>query len=101
MTKPLAWHMLRKYVEPLLFWKGDTAPTTVPSGNTNPEGSDADPGLITRDSSGRTNATNANLAVNETNGGETITIEMDRLAGAQRQAFDVLWNNQYAALSSE
>ena len=62
---------------------------------------DTDPGLITRDSGGRTNATNANHQVNETNGGETITIELDHSAGAQRQAFDVLWNNQYAALSYE
>ena len=37
-TKPLAWHMMRVFVEPLLFWKGET---NVPSGGPHPEGSDA------------------------------------------------------------
>ena len=33
---------MRAFVEPLLVWKGDAA--EVPSGGTNPEGSDASPG---------------------------------------------------------
>jgi hypothetical protein len=37
LTKSLAWNLLRVYVEPLLFWKGDTA--VAPSGSSNPEGS--------------------------------------------------------------
>ena len=42
-TKPLPWFRLKTFVEPLLLWKGDTV--DAPSGTSNPEGSDADPGL--------------------------------------------------------
>ena len=40
-TKPLPWSKLREYVEPLLFWKGDTK--DAPTVSQNPEGSVAGP----------------------------------------------------------
>jgi hypothetical protein len=51
LTKALQWFKLKVYVEPLLMWKGDTA--VAPSGSSNPEGSDTNPGHEqTRDSAG-------------------------------------------------
>ena len=41
MTKSLPWYMLKVFVEPLLFWKGDTKGT--PKCSSNPEGSDTGP----------------------------------------------------------
>ncbi len=38
LTKPLPWFKLRTFIEPTLFWKGDT--NDAPSGSSNPEGSD-------------------------------------------------------------
>ena len=93
LTKPLAWHMLRIFVEPLLLWKGDTranAPSDGPS-SPNPEGSDAGPGLEhARDSNVRPTrgTTSANTNAN--------TGDVNRQAGVSR--FNALWNNQYAAL---
>ena len=43
-TKPLPWHTMRAFVEPLLMWKGET---DVASGAQSPEGSDKDPGCDT------------------------------------------------------
>ena len=37
LTKALPWAVSRKYIEPLLLWKGDTAEAL--SGSVNPEGS--------------------------------------------------------------
>ena len=43
LTKPLPWHMMKTFVEPLLLWKGNTL--DAPSGSSIPEGSDTSPGL--------------------------------------------------------
>ena len=43
LMKPLAWHMLRVFVEPLLFWKGDTNDGAIAGSNPHTEGSDEDP----------------------------------------------------------
>ena len=42
LTKAWPWAVSRKYIEPLLLWKGDTA--EAPSGHVNPEGSVKYPG---------------------------------------------------------
>ena len=42
LTKALPWAVSRKYIEPLLLWKGDTA--DAPPGRENPEGSVEYPG---------------------------------------------------------
>ena len=93
LTKPLAWHMLRIFVEPLLLWKGDTkanAPSDGPS-SPNPEGSDAGPGLEqARDSNVRPTRETAHGDTNANTG------DVSRQAGVSR--FNALWNNQYAAL---
>ena len=54
-TKPLPWHTMKNFIEPLLMWKGDLdeidGANQSPKGSRNPEGSDADPGRdSTRDS---------------------------------------------------
>eukprot|EP00977_Amphora_coffeiformis_P020819 scaffold8559_cov92-Amphora_coffeaeformis.AAC.1 len=41
LTKSLAWNVLKIYIEPLLFWKGETS--DAPSGSPNPEGSITSP----------------------------------------------------------
>ena len=46
LTKPLAWFVMRVFVEPMLVWKGDTAEHS--GGGSAPEGSDTDPGLESR-----------------------------------------------------
>ncbi len=81
LMKPLPWFKLRAFVEILLFWKGNVA--DAPSGpSLNPEGSDASLGP-TRD---------------------PMTHDSSRGANANRQvegnaSFNVLWNNQHAALA--
>ena len=83
-TKPLPWFTLRQYVEPLLFWKGETK---TPSSGPVTEGSVEYPSLEPLDgvARGRNGAHDSNGQAGE--------------AGAQIQ--NVLWNNQYAALSAE
>ena len=74
LAKPLPWHMLKVFVEPLPLWKGDTA--DAPSGSENPEASDASPGLtLTRDSGDATD-TNANPVVGAGSAGASIPIEL-------------------------
>ena len=99
-TKPLPWHMMRVFVEPLLFWKGETKidETATPSGSTNPEGSDAVPGRVTtRDSPHDVNGTDDSDESWIVIGSDSAaTIEP---AGARRHgAGAVLWNNQYRVL---
>ncbi len=88
LTKPLAWFMMRVFVEPLLLWRGDTA--DIPSAP-NPEGSDTSPGHGTRDCSdhGR----------DSTGGGASEVTRQSEPAGTPARS--VLWNNQYAALMTE
>ena len=83
-TKLLPWFILKNFVEPLLFWKGDTA--AAPSGAHNPEGSVADPGY----------GQSREAAVESQRGEPT-----QRGDGEHTQGADVLWNNQYAALHED
>ena len=72
--KPWPWATMHEYVEPLLFWKGETM---VPSGSQNPEGSDTNPGQdYTRDSS---------LVADSGHGGNPPVMSR-------------LWNNHYVVL---
>ena len=90
LTKPMTWGVMRVFVEPMLFWKGDAkeAKAPRPSGGGNPEGSNAGPGLAqTRDSVETVTDVNR-----DTRGDAGI-------AGAV--AANVLWNNQYAVLAGE
>ncbi len=90
LTKSLAWNVLRVYVEPLLFWKGDTA--EAPSGSSNPEGSIERPAHgTTRESgvSGLDQEVSPDVDSNQTH-------DPDGAHGVP--AFHQLWNNQYAAL---
>ena len=93
LTKPLPWHQLRVFVEPLLMWKGDTNEANE-SGRSvsgpNPEGSDDGPHSdLTRE--------REVTHVNETNY-RIPAVTYDDTAGAQTR--DVLWNNQYRTLST-
>ena len=90
LTKSLAWNVLRVYVEPLLFWKGDTA--DAPSGSSNPEGSVERPAHgTTRESgvSGLDHAVSTDVDFNQNH-------DPDGAHGGP--AFHRLWNNQWAAL---
>ena len=69
---------MKTFVEPVLMWKGDTV--DAPSGNANPEGSDADPGL------------NESPVADAARPARPFTSQ----AGDGVPA--LLWNNQYAAL---
>ena len=74
LMKPLPWATMREYVEPLLFWKGET---NVPSGSQNPEGSD-------------------------TNLGRDYTWDLSLVADHGHRGnppvMSRLWNNRYAVL---
>eukprot|EP00977_Amphora_coffeiformis_P024646 scaffold16513_cov158-Amphora_coffeaeformis.AAC.1 len=50
LTKSLAWNVLKTYIEPLLFWKGETS--DAPSGSPNRERSITSPGHETSLASG-------------------------------------------------
>ena len=78
LTKPLPWYTMKTFVEPVLMWKGDTV--DAPSGNANPEGSDADPGL------------------NESPVAEAARPARPFTSQAGDNVPALLWNNQYAAL---
>ena len=93
LTKALSWAVMRVFVEPMLFWKGDTkeaGAASRPSGSGNPEGSDAGPGLAqTRDSP-------------ETVTGDGRDVSRDAGVGnAGTMRANALWNNQYALLAEE
>ena len=81
LTKPLPWFMLKVYVEPLLLWKGDTANT--PSGSSNPEGSDVNPGSVPSEM----NHEQDSVQVGVRNGQVAFQIPT------------ILYNNQYAVLA--
>ena len=84
LTKPLPWFTLKIFVEPLLLWKGDTLET--PSGNVNPEGSDANPGSVPSESVSHERGSRDRNGHDDGNG----------QAGFQVPA--VLYGNQYAVL---
>ena len=83
-TKPLPWAILKNFVLPLLFWKGDTS-KDVPSGSQNPEGSVKGPGP---------DGTQERDWTMVTSGGDPSRAP----AGALTSAF-VLSNNQYTVLT--
>ena len=93
LTKPLAWYQMRVFVEPLLFWKGDTmdAPTGS-SGSPNPEGSITAEQPVTSPSPGLPGPSR----VTSDNFGQSSIVR-----GGNAGAHGVLWNNQYAALADE
>ena len=91
MTKPLPWHAMREFVEPLLMWKGETLDT--PSGETAgpiPEGSNNGPssGLSRERERGRREQRSVDAR---------HTIERD----GETPIFNLLWNNQCAALADD
>lgn len=106
LTKPLAWYQMRVFVEPLLFWKGDT--NDAPSGSAgsqNPEGSIAANEPVTSPSPGLPVTSHETPRQVST---DWITVENSRQssivragqAGAESVS-GVLSNNQYAALADE
>ena len=95
-TKPLPWATMRTFVEPLLFWKGETA---APTGNPNPEGSDAGPGLNnTRDSNDDVNDENGWIPVIPSRA-SARNANPTRAGIRDMTETDILWNNQYATLN--
>ena len=93
-TKPLPWHVLRNFAEPLLFWKGDTAP----SGNASPEGSDATPvadGETPVADPGRIPA-----RVSDSEGGAQRAQDVGGETRGEARV-NVLWNNMYAPLMQD
>jgi hypothetical protein len=91
-TKPLPWHVMKNFVEPLLFWKGDT--NDIP-GNPNPEGSDAYPG---RDVARQGNATGETHSIQDQN--ENLTDQGGNIP-EHAGMHTLLWNNQYGVLATE
>ncbi len=98
-TKPLPWHTMRNFVEPLLMWKGDTqshhvtAAAPVPSPA--PEGSIEGPGHdSSRDSQQERSATAVWTTTN-------TEVTIDAPAVPSRAGSNVLWNNMYAVLSED
>ena len=80
---------MRVFVEPLLMWKGDMKEAKTPPGsNTNPEGSDAGPGLEqSRDVAETVTTGNRDSKGNAGNAGVTRA--------------NLLWNNQCEPLACE
>ncbi len=91
-TKPLPWHTMRNFVEPILFWKGETA-DSIPSGSSNPEGSITGPGH--EQSLDAREAAHGEFTP-VVHGNRTTTHHDGNGRGGPR---DVLWNNQYGALA--
>ena len=81
-TKPLPWFSLRQFVEPLLFWKGETA---VPSSGRSQEGSVTIPELEPLEGVAASRDENGQAGVAGVRDGVTSP--------------NVLWNNQYALLA--
>eukprot|EP00977_Amphora_coffeiformis_P003256 scaffold609_cov170-Amphora_coffeaeformis.AAC.10 len=98
LTKSLAWNVLKTYIEPLLFWKGETS--DAPSGSPNPEGSITGPGHETPLASGM--STNVSVDVNSCHHNLIVDVDANHHDPEQDQdqpAFNRLWNNQYAVLT--
>jgi hypothetical protein len=97
LTKSLAWNVLKTYIEPLLFWKGETS--DAPSGSPNPEGSITSPGHETPLASGV--STNVSVDVDTRQHDSEADVDARQHDPGQDQdqpAFNRLWNNQYAVL---
>ena len=93
LTKPLAWYQMRVFVEPLLFWKGDTMDAPAgSSGSPNPEGSITAEQPVTSPSPGLPGPSR----VTSDNFGQSPIVR-----GGNAGTRGVLWNNQYAALADE
>eukprot|EP00977_Amphora_coffeiformis_P021364 scaffold9242_cov113-Amphora_coffeaeformis.AAC.2 len=98
LTKSLAWNVLKTYIEPLLFWKGETS--DAPSGSPNPEGSITSPGHETPLASGV--STNVSVDVDSCQHDSDVDVDARQHDPEQDQdqpAFNRLWNNQYAVLT--
>ena len=93
LTKPLPWFTLRIFVEPFLMWKGDT--DDAPSGSTNPEGSDANPGTA------RTRESSSPAETREFPGASNETQRHHDTSHAGQEIPRELANNQYAVLYDE
>eukprot|EP00977_Amphora_coffeiformis_P011219 scaffold2692_cov115-Amphora_coffeaeformis.AAC.2 len=97
LTKSLAWNVLKTYIEPLLFWKGETS--DAPSGSPNPEGSITSPGHETPLASGV--STNVSVDVDTRQHDSEADVDARQHDPGQDQdqpTFNRLWNNQYAVL---
>ena len=88
-TKPLPWASLRVFVEPLLFWKGDTARATGTSTEGSIEGPRYDQVAISATDDPRATSQGGDARVQ----GTTVLDSSNN--------GDVLWNNQYAVLAGE
>jgi hypothetical protein len=103
LTKPLAWHMMRVFVEPLLMWKGDTL--DAPTGSQDPEGSITLEQPVTGPSHGLPESSPGNphgvsdTGLNENSGQSSFVCV--GTPGVHQSISSVLWNNQYAALVDE
>ncbi len=89
-TKPLPWASLRVFVEPLLFWKGDTARATGTSTEGSIEGPRYDQVAVSGTDESRAT----------TDGGDT-RVQGATVLDSNNTGLNVLWNNQYAALAGE
>ena len=98
-TKPLPWHLLKVFVEPLLMWKGSLADynsaAKSPPGHSHPEGSVTDPGLGTTQDSTMTYDDSAVRA--QTTDGSDGAPRLNAVDGMR----GVLANNQYYVLADD
>eukprot|EP00977_Amphora_coffeiformis_P015711 scaffold4678_cov122-Amphora_coffeaeformis.AAC.1 len=98
LTKSLAWNVLKTYIEPLLFWKGETS--DAPSSSPNPEGSITSPGYETPLASSV--STNVSVDVDSRQHDSEVDVDArphDPEQDQDQPAFNHLWNNQYAVLT--
>ena len=87
-TKPLAWHVMKAFVEPLLTWKGDTA--DMP-GSLNPEGSVAHPSC-------EQSRVASSHEIRDENRPDVHTGTVRASQGHETAELCILLNNQYTAL---
>ena len=98
-TKPLAWNMLRAFVEPLPFWMGDAK--DAPTGSSDPEGSDTSPSHeqpFTRVRRGKNRKERRTEPAGPENENPPVVTEGETPA---ETVSNPLWNNQYSALADE
>eukprot|EP00977_Amphora_coffeiformis_P000267 scaffold79_cov145-Amphora_coffeaeformis.AAC.8 len=97
LTKSLAWNVLKTYIEPLLFWKGETF--DAPSGSPNPEGSTTSPGHETPLTSSVSTNVSVDVDMHQHDSEADVDARQHNPGQDQDQpAFNRLWNNQYAVL---
>lgn len=100
LTKSLAWAVSRYYVEPMLFWKGETL--DAPSGSLNTEGSVTGPRPKLTD--GVVADKKAKKQVRFSCDEEDAQVDargQDLVETTSTPVFPELWNNQYAVLYYE